>query len=172
MKQRLPWPNIYTNLPITFFETSEEKVKEALLRVVNTIRGLGLKIIRKQARRKESRYTPHKNHLAHFDKAVQREVISVLKRAHVCLKMLWRYLLQCIGIIPKFKLKCTYVSYILNRFRSNLMTVIARLCKRTLLYTGGLKQSLLGKGYRTDIAGTTAYFWSGFLICRCCVILV
>ena len=59
-----------------------------------------------------------------------------------------------------------------NRFRSNLMTVIARLCKRTLLYTGGLKQSLLGKGYRTDIAGTTAYFWSGFLICRCCVILV
>ena len=48
LKQRLLWPNIYTNLPITFFETSEEKVKEALLRVVNTIRGLGLKIIRKQ----------------------------------------------------------------------------------------------------------------------------
>ena len=53
LKQRLLRSNSYTKLSITLFETSEDKLKETLLRLVNAIRGFGVKISIKQARRKE-----------------------------------------------------------------------------------------------------------------------
>ena len=86
---------------------------------------------KKEVKKRNQDIRPEKPHLAHFDKAGQREVISVLK--HFKFEMFWRYLFQCIGVIPKFKLKCTYVSYILTEFGEILLTVTARLSKRTLL---------------------------------------